>query len=198
MWVILGKGESGHRVSLERTDGDVMCLSSGRGVSHSVATRVEGEDSKARWQRIADGVPGRSLKECVERYKEIRSKLQAAAAAAAAGGGGPVPAQPPPPPATAAAKDPPARGLYVAYRPPAPPAASSQAAAAAAAAPTARDRYLSFQAKQLEQPGSAVGGGGRGGGGGSGGRGGAAPSYGVIDEDAAGAAGWWRSLDEGP
>ena len=41
-----------------------MCLSSGRGVSHSVATRVEGEDSKARWQRIADGVPGRSLKEC--------------------------------------------------------------------------------------------------------------------------------------
>ena len=41
-----------------------MCLSSGRGVSHSVATRVEGEDSKARWQRIADGVPGRPLKEC--------------------------------------------------------------------------------------------------------------------------------------
>lgn len=38
--------------------------------------KVDGEESKARWQRISGKVPGRSLKECVSRYREIRAKLQ--------------------------------------------------------------------------------------------------------------------------
>mmetsp|Transcript_27421 Transcript_27421/g.37592 ORF Transcript_27421/g.37592 Transcript_27421/m.37592 type:complete len:658 (-) Transcript_27421:381-2354(-) len=36
----------------------------------------EGLDSKERWTRIAEKVPGRSLKECVARYRELRERLQ--------------------------------------------------------------------------------------------------------------------------
>lgn len=33
-----------------------------------------GEDAKGRWQKISSGVEGRSLKECVARYKTLRSR----------------------------------------------------------------------------------------------------------------------------
>jgi hypothetical protein len=42
--------------------------------------KLDGEDAKTRWGRIASMVPGKSLRECVERYKEIRENLQAAVA----------------------------------------------------------------------------------------------------------------------
>lgn len=49
-----------------------------RSLDHAIASnpKVDGEDSKVRWQRIASKVSGRSLKECVSRYREIRTKLQ--------------------------------------------------------------------------------------------------------------------------
>ena len=42
-------------------------------------------DARTRWTMIAERVPDRSMKECVARYKELRTRLQAEAAARASG-----------------------------------------------------------------------------------------------------------------
>ena len=45
-------------------------------------------EKNERWKAIAEGVPGKSKKQCIERYKALRAALQQKKAAAAAAGGG--------------------------------------------------------------------------------------------------------------
>jgi len=45
-------------------------------------------DKNERWKAIAEAVPGKSKKDCILRFKEIREKVLAAKGGAAAGGGG--------------------------------------------------------------------------------------------------------------
>jgi len=84
--------------------------------------RCLGEAAKARWQRIAEAVSGRTLKECVARYKEIRERLLARSTSSSAQApieektrkerGASLAAAPPPPPEPA--KTP---GISVGYAP---------------------------------------------------------------------------------
>jgi hypothetical protein len=96
-----------------------------RCLDHAIASnpKIDGEDSKLRWQKIADKVPGRSLKECVSRYREIRAKLQQQVSNKTN-----VVSPPPPPqpvlssiPQQPVVNVPKSQGVSVGYSPPVPP-----------------------------------------------------------------------------
>jgi len=95
--------------------------------------KVDGSGAKERWTSISALLPGRSMRECVERYKDIRQRLQRQTTVTASSAttkeaevtngvsGHPPPLAPPPPSAQAAT---PASksllGLSVGYVPPNP------------------------------------------------------------------------------
>jgi DnaJ homolog subfamily C member 2 len=45
-------------------------------------------EKNERWKAIAEGVQGKTKKQCIERYKALRAALQQKKAAAASGGSG--------------------------------------------------------------------------------------------------------------
>jgi hypothetical protein len=102
-----------------------------RCLDHAIASnpKIDGEDSKLRWQKIADKVPGRSLKECVSRYREIRAKLQQQVLNKT-NVASPLP--PPPQPVLSSIPQQPvvnvpkSQGVSVGYSPPVPPTSTPQ------------------------------------------------------------------------
>ena len=118
--------------------------------------RING-DTKARWVKVAAQVPSRSLKECVARYKDIRTQLQNQQQQQQQQSPPPQPPQPQPQPREKAKRPdsapskpspaPPVKslGLSVGYAPPQKPQPGPNDESSVA---TARDKYLAFQRKQ--------------------------------------------------
>ena len=162
--------------------------------------KLEGEDSKARWAKIANMVEGRSMKECVERYRELRAKFQESHKLKAPGIAAQAAELPPPPPPPLAKHS---AGVRVGYAPPTSPAGLSPPDLEPGGA---RARYLAFQRHEagtaIDREAYAGCGSGRVGersdelGSGSGRSGGWGVR--VLDHDdvISAGVGWWASLDE--